>query len=108
MTIPTEVDIIVVGGNALKILNNVGGAAGCVVASRLAKADPKLQILIIESGKTIGTILLSVHQYFTHITSNQTARQLISIYLNRLHMLPGVPISLQPAASLEVAVVLIL
>jgi len=34
-----------------KILTNVGGAAGCVVAGRLAKTDPKLQILIIESGK---------------------------------------------------------
>ncbi|KAI0169552.1 putative alcohol oxidase [Hypoxylon sp. FL1284] len=36
-----EVDVIVAGG----------GTAGCVVASRLADADPKLSILVIESGK---------------------------------------------------------
>ncbi|KAI1461665.1 putative alcohol oxidase [Annulohypoxylon moriforme] len=36
-----EVDVVVAGG----------GTAGCVVASRLADADPKLTILIIESGK---------------------------------------------------------
>ncbi|KAK0727721.1 GMC oxidoreductase [Lasiosphaeria miniovina] len=35
-----EVDIIIAGG----------GAAGCVVASRLAAADPKLSILVIEGG----------------------------------------------------------
>jgi alcohol oxidase len=29
---------------------HVGGASGCVIAGRLAKADPSLQILIIESG----------------------------------------------------------
>lgn len=38
---PSEVDIIVVGG----------GAAGCIVAGRLAKADPSLQIAIIEAGQ---------------------------------------------------------
>jgi alcohol oxidase len=27
-----------------------GGAAGSVIAGRLAKADPKLQILVVESG----------------------------------------------------------
>lgn len=35
-----EVDVIVAGG----------GLAGCVVAGRLAEADPKLQILVIEQG----------------------------------------------------------
>ncbi|CZR62706.1 related to alcohol oxidase [Phialocephala subalpina] len=35
-----KVDVIVAGG----------GTAGCVVASRLAEADPKLSILIIEQG----------------------------------------------------------
>ncbi|RYP08362.1 hypothetical protein DL764_001931 [Monosporascus ibericus] len=35
-----EVDVIVVGG----------GSAGCIVASRLADADPALSILVMESG----------------------------------------------------------
>ncbi|KAI1132601.1 alcohol oxidase-like protein [Nemania abortiva] len=35
-----EVDIVIAGG----------GTAGCVVASRIADADPKLSILVIESG----------------------------------------------------------
>ncbi|KAI2624525.1 GMC oxidoreductase [Xylaria nigripes] len=37
-----EVDVIVSGG----------GSAGCVVASRLAEADPNLSILLIESGQS--------------------------------------------------------
>ncbi|KUI56368.1 Alcohol oxidase [Cytospora mali] len=36
----TEVDVIVAGG----------GAAGCIIAGRLAEADPMLSILVIESG----------------------------------------------------------
>jgi alcohol oxidase len=28
----------------------IGGAAGCIVAGRLAESDPKLSILVIESG----------------------------------------------------------
>ena len=28
----------------------IGGAAGCVIAGRLAKADPTLEILLIEQG----------------------------------------------------------
>ncbi|KAI0466990.1 alcohol oxidase-like protein [Xylaria cf. heliscus] len=36
-----EVDIIIAGG----------GAAGCIVASRLAAADPSLRILVIEAGR---------------------------------------------------------
>ncbi|KAK8102288.1 hypothetical protein PG984_015434 [Apiospora sp. TS-2023a] len=36
-----EVDVIVAGG----------GAAGCIVASRLADADRRLSVLVIESGK---------------------------------------------------------
>ncbi|KAJ0120117.1 Alcohol oxidase [Diaporthe amygdali] len=35
-----EVDILVVGG----------GAAGCIVAGRLAEADPSLSVLVVESG----------------------------------------------------------
>ncbi|CAE6480780.1 unnamed protein product [Rhizoctonia solani] len=40
---PQEVDVIVAGGS-------VGGPAGCVVAGRLAKADPNLQVMLIEYG----------------------------------------------------------
>jgi alcohol oxidase len=38
--LPTEVDVIVAGG----------GPAGCVVAGRLAYADPNLQVMLIEGG----------------------------------------------------------
>lgn len=41
MTIPDEVDIIVVGG----------GSAGCVSAGRLANLDHNLQVLLIEAGE---------------------------------------------------------
>lgn len=34
----------------LKLGNSLGGTAGCVVAARLADADPGLSILVIESG----------------------------------------------------------
>ncbi|KAI1333326.1 GMC oxidoreductase [Xylariaceae sp. FL0255] len=37
----TEVDVIIAGG----------GTAGCIVAGRLAEADPSLSILVIEGGK---------------------------------------------------------
>ncbi|KAI1085397.1 GMC oxidoreductase [Whalleya microplaca] len=37
----TEVDVIIAGG----------GTAGCIIASRLAEADPTLSILVIEQGK---------------------------------------------------------
>ncbi|KAF2201027.1 GMC oxidoreductase [Delitschia confertaspora ATCC 74209] len=37
----TEVDIIIAGG----------GTTGCIVAARLAEADPSLSILVIEQGK---------------------------------------------------------
>jgi alcohol oxidase len=40
MTIPEVVDIIVAGG----------GPAGCALAGRLAKADPNLQVLLVEAG----------------------------------------------------------
>ncbi|KAI9864303.1 MAG: hypothetical protein M1813_003223 [Trichoglossum hirsutum] len=38
--VPHEVDVIIAGG----------GTAGCVVAGRLAKADPSLEILVMEYG----------------------------------------------------------
>jgi alcohol oxidase len=41
MTVPEEVDIIIVGG----------GSSGCVPAGRLANLDHKLQVLVIEGGE---------------------------------------------------------
>jgi NADH dehydrogenase FAD-containing subunit len=41
MTVPEEVDIIIVGG----------GSAGCVPAGRLANLDHNLQVLVIEGGE---------------------------------------------------------
>ena len=38
-----------------------GGTAGCVVASRLAEADPKLSILVIEQGKNNYNVPEVVH-----------------------------------------------
>ncbi|KAJ4405545.1 hypothetical protein N0V82_010302 [Gnomoniopsis sp. IMI 355080] len=49
-----EVDVIIIGG----------GTAGCVVASRLAEADPGLSILLIKGGQNnndIPTIALPVY-----------------------------------------------
>jgi len=40
LTAETEVDVIIAGG----------GLAGCVIASRLAEADPNLSILVLEQG----------------------------------------------------------
>lgn len=56
-----EVDVIIAGGQyyacpqkTSQISHNIGidlgGTAGCVVASRLADADPELSILVIEGG----------------------------------------------------------
>ena len=42
MTIPDEVDIIVVGG----------GSCGCVVAGRLANVDHNLQVMLVEAGES--------------------------------------------------------
>jgi hypothetical protein len=65
MTIPEEVDIIVAGGesqsssahrNCSRGNSNqtefiTGGSCGCVIAGRLANLDPKLKVLLIESGE---------------------------------------------------------
>ncbi|KAI1169834.1 alcohol oxidase-like protein [Nemania sp. FL0916] len=48
-----EVDIVIVGA----------GAAGCVVASRLADADPKLSILLIERGPNNRNAPTVVHPF---------------------------------------------
>jgi alcohol oxidase len=57
-TIPLVADIIIAGGRFYGGFEDIvsdpatylGGAAGCVVAGRLAKAHPKLEILLIEAG----------------------------------------------------------
>ena len=41
MTVPDEVDIIVVGG----------GSCGCAVAGRLANLDHSLSVMVIEAGE---------------------------------------------------------
>ncbi|KAI1862396.1 uncharacterized protein JN550_010258 [Neoarthrinium moseri] len=53
------VDVIIAGG----------GSAGCIVAARLADADPKLSILIIEGGTNNFEVPLIVHPgfLFAHI-----------------------------------------
>ena len=67
MTIPTEVDIIIAGGSPLQTSTNIGGATGCVVAGRLARADPTLQILIVESGNdNRDNPLIRTPAYFAH------------------------------------------
>jgi len=42
MTLPDEVDIIVLGG----------GSCGCVVAGRLANLDHNLQVMLVEAGES--------------------------------------------------------
>ena len=49
-----EVDIIIVGG----------GSAGCIVAGRLAAADPNLSILLIEGGRNNRDVTTIVNPLF--------------------------------------------
>jgi alcohol oxidase len=52
-SIPEEVDIIIAGGTLhipFAELKHSGGAAGCVIAGRLASVNPSLQVLIVEAG----------------------------------------------------------
>ncbi|KAL7800328.1 GMC oxidoreductase domain-containing protein [Trichoderma ceciliae] len=58
----TEYDIIFAGG----------GTAACVVAGRLAKADPNLSILIIEHGKNNlnDPNVVNASRYLYHLTPN--------------------------------------
>lgn len=50
----TEVDVIIVGG----------GTAGCIVASRLADADPGLSILVIEGGPNNDSPVITHPMFF--------------------------------------------
>ncbi|KAI5475229.1 hypothetical protein MNV49_001709 [Pseudohyphozyma bogoriensis] len=61
---PSEVDVIIVGG----------GAAGSVVAGRLAKADPNLQVAIIESGQDNRDMPSSIQPalYISHLAPTST------------------------------------
>ncbi|KAF3768163.1 alcohol dehydrogenase [Cryphonectria parasitica EP155] len=56
----TDVDVIIAGG----------GAAGCVVAGRLAESDPKLAILVIESGpNNFGDPMVTVPAFWLSHTN---------------------------------------
>ncbi|KAJ8131579.1 hypothetical protein O1611_g2045 [Lasiodiplodia mahajangana] len=64
-----EVDVIIVGANRAQ-----GGCAGCIIAGRLADADPNLSILVIESGTNNKGLPVVDH---------------VSVWLT--HVLPGNP-----------------
>jgi alcohol oxidase len=71
-SIPSEVDIIVAGGTIFITALIIGGAAGCVLAGRLAKADPSLQILIIEAGvnNLDNPLVTTPALYLAHLAPN--------------------------------------
>lgn len=83
MAPPTEVDVIILGGASpllvcavldLTAATNPGGAAGCVVAGRLAKADPSLSIAIIEAGidnKDLATSFMPA-MFISHLAPTST------------------------------------
>ena len=59
----------------------LGGTAGCVVASRLATADPSLQILVIEAGRhTLNDVAHVQPARFIHhiLPGSQTVQFLTS------------------------------
>ncbi|RPA90913.1 alcohol oxidase [Choiromyces venosus 120613-1] len=64
MSPPSEVDVIICGG----------GAAGSVVAGRLAMADPSLSILVVEGGKNNHNVREVVRPalYLTHLAPGST------------------------------------
>ncbi|KAL8280693.1 hypothetical protein RQP46_007016 [Phenoliferia psychrophenolica] len=85
MAPPTEVDVIIVGG----------GAAGCVVAGRLAKADPTLTIAIIEAGQNNLDFPTSIQpaMYLSHIAPGSTTANFYTSKgndqtENRAHVVP--------------------
>ncbi|PUU72830.1 GMC oxidoreductase-domain-containing protein [Tuber borchii] len=64
MSFPSEVDVIICGG----------GAAGSVVAGRLAMADPSLSILVVEGGKNNHNVREVVRPalFLTHLAPTST------------------------------------
>ncbi|KAH8798628.1 glucose-methanol-choline oxidoreductase [Xylogone sp. PMI_703] len=65
-SIPKEADVVVVGG----------GTAGVLVASRLAKADQKLSIVVLEHGINTrdNPTIVNPGYYFSHLApSSNTA-----------------------------------
>ncbi|KAH7014854.1 alcohol oxidase-like protein [Ilyonectria destructans] len=59
-----EVDVIIVGG----------GTAGCIIAGRLAAADPNLSILVIEQGQDNYNVptITNPALYLTHLAPTST------------------------------------
>lgn len=59
-----EFDIVIAGG----------GTSGCVVASRLAAADPSLSILVLEAGPPTREDLAHIQpaRFLTHLQANST------------------------------------
>lgn len=53
----------------LIILHHAGGTAGCIVASRLASADPDLTVLVIEGGMNNykDPSIVNIGFFFAHI-----------------------------------------
>ncbi|KAM0750414.1 alcohol oxidase [Meredithblackwellia eburnea MCA 4105] len=85
MAPPTEVDVIVVGG----------GAAGAIVAGRLAKADKNLQVAVIEAGinnkdypTTIQPAMYLSHLAPTSTTANFYAAKESSAVADRTCIVP--------------------
>ena len=46
------------------LTRNVGGTAGCIIASRLADADPNLSILVVEGGPNNHNDPMIIHPAF--------------------------------------------
>ena len=80
-----EYDVIFAGGDLpavayycfrpeLTISLRTGGSTACLVAGRLADADPSLRILIIEAGPHTRNDLAHIQpaRYLTHLQPNST------------------------------------
>jgi hypothetical protein len=58
----------------LTVYQLLGGTAACLTASRLADADPNLQILVVEAGPHTQNDLQHIQpaRFLTHITPSST------------------------------------